>query len=381
MKTDKIPQNAALSSALPRGTLSEGGSVFVRVIKKMGGGAYLIALAGRQLRVSSDIPLAEHSMLRATVHLADGKIALVRQPENEAAAFSAQKIALDAGADGILSGAAAAYLKKLGLPSDELAASLLANLRELGLHFALSRMRQIYALAKRFTGREKRAAEIALALEQKGLPVDEQTVLAVMADGKGHAHSGQQNLPRKKSQNDEQEDDSADDWKGPVFEREAQCAFKEFFAGLLQETANAKDVKYGVTALFNHRPADRRKTDFTKTWIRLPFAFSYTQDGADGSGSGCVNILIKPDSKSLEKFSVTFSIEERRYAVAFSMNKNAVRSLKFSAPEQERGIDLAAALQKRFPRMEIERADGMSADGSSEFFFDTNFLYEVDGSA
>jgi len=333
------------------------------------------------LRVSSDIPLAENSTLRATVHLADGKIALVRQPENEAAAFSAQKIALDAGADGILSSAAAAYLKKLGLPPDELAASLLANLRELGLHFALSRMRQIYALSKRFTGREKRAAEIALALEQKGLPVDEQTVLALMADGQGHAHSGQQNHPQKKSQNDEQEDDSADDWKGAVFEREAQCAFKEFFAGLLRETANAKDVKYGVTALFNHRPADRRKTDFTKTWIRLPFAFSYTRDGADGSGSGCVNILIKPDSKSLEKLSVTFSIEERRYAVAFSMNKNAVRSLKFSAPEQERGIDLAAALQKRFPRMEIERADGMSADGSSEFFFDTNFLYEVDGSA
>lgn len=242
-------------------------------------------------------------------------------------------------------------------------------------------MRQIYALSKHFTGREKRAAEIALALEQKGLPVDEQTVLAVMADGKGHAHGGQQNQPQKKSQNDEQEDDSADDWKGAVFEREAQWAFKEFFSGLLRETANAKDVKYGVTALFNHHPADRRKTDFTKTWIRLPFAFSYARDGADGSGSGCVNILIKPDSKSLEKFSVTFSIEERRYVVAFSMNKNAVRSLKFSAPEQERGIDLAAALQKRFPRMEIERADGMSADGSSEFFFDTNFLYEVDGSA
>ena len=91
MKTDKIPQNAALSSALPRGTLSEGGSVFVRVIKNMGGGAYLVALAGRQLRVSSDIPLTENSTLRATVHLADGKIALVRQPENEAAVFSAQK--------------------------------------------------------------------------------------------------------------------------------------------------------------------------------------------------------------------------------------------------------------------------------------------------
>ncbi|MGP1458256.1 MAG: hypothetical protein ACTTKL_02970 [Treponema sp.] len=380
MKTEIIPQTAALSHSFPRGTFSGGGSVFVRVIKNLGGGAYLVSLAGKKFNVKSETPLAENSTLRASVKFDGGKILLVRQAETAAEVFSAQKIMLDAGADGVLSGAAAAYLKKLGLPPDSLPFSLLSHMQELGLRFDRALLRRIYALSKKFKGREKRAAEIALALEQKGLPADDNSILALMADDGGRARGGMPEQPYENSPNDEQKENPEDDRKCAGFERAALNAFKDFFTGLLRESADAKNVKYGFTALFNHRPADKRKSDFTQTWIRLPFSFSYTQGGMDGSGTGCVNILVKTDSKSLEKASVTFSVGERRYAAAFSIDARSVGKIKLSAPEQECSGTFAAAVQSRFPAADVEMITE-STDGGSEFFPAADFLYTADGSA
>ena len=380
MKTDDVVlQKIALSNSIPLRTFSEGSSVFVRVIKNLGGGNYFVSLGGNRLTVKSETPLEETSTSLAKIKISGGKIMLIRQALGSFAEVSAQKISANVSADGVLSGAAAAYLKKLGLTPDALSASMLSQMQELGLSFNLDFMKRIRLLAGKFRGREKRAAEIALALEQKGLVADKKSVLAIMDDsGSQDERSGMQNHRQKNFQSSAKDVPDTEGEESASFERLAIGVFGEFFAGLFNKTKDSGDIKYGHTALFNHFTACKSKTDFTKTWIRLPFEFSFTNGGKDCAGTGCVNLLIKPDSKSFEKAALTFVLGENRYAAAFYPNRKIVDKIKIYAKDKIFGVDFADAVQKRFPDAETELVKDDVLCGR-EFFPDGNLFYRVDG--
>lgn len=380
MKTDDVVlQKIALSNSIPLRTFSEGSSVFVRVIKNLGGGNYFVSLGGNRLTVKSETPLEETSTLLAKIKISGGKIMLIRQALGSFAEVSAQKISANVSADGVLSGAAAAYLKKLGLTPDALSASMLSQMQELGLSFNLDFMKRIRLLAGKFRGREKRAAEIALALEQKGLVADKKSVLAIMDDsGSQDERSGMQNHRQKNFQSSAKDVPDTEDEESASFERLAIGVFGEFFAGLFNKTKDSVDIKYGHTALFNHFTACKSKTDFTKTWIRLPFEFSFTNGGKDCAGTGCVNLLIKPDSKSLEKATFTFSLDKKCYAAVLYPNRNTVKQIKIYVQDKTDSADFADAVQNKFPDFEIELIE-YGASGGQEFFPDENIFYRVDG--
>ncbi|MFC2330108.1 MAG: hypothetical protein ACFNKL_03405 [Treponema sp.] len=380
MKTnDVVLQKAALTNFLSSKSFSEGGSVFVRVIKNLGGGNYFVSLGGSRLSVRSETPLEETSTLLAKIKISGEKIMLIRQPVGKFAEVSAQKISANVTADGALSGAAAAYLKRIGLTPDSLSVSMLSQMQELGLSFNIDFMNRIRLLAGKFRGREKRAAEIALALEQKGLVADEKSVLAIMDDsGSQDERSGMQNHRQKNFQSSAKDVPDTEDEESASFERLAIGVFGEFFAGLFNKTKDSGDIKYGHTALFNHFTACKSKTDFTKTWIRLPFEFSFTNSGRDCDGRGCVNLLIKTDSKSLEKAAFTFTLDKKQYAAVLYPNRNTVDKIKIYVQDKTYSADFADAVQNKFPNSEIELIE-YDASGGQEFFPDENIFYRVDG--
>ena len=380
MKTnDVVLQKADLTNSLYKESFSEGGSVFVRVIKNLGGGNYIVSLGGSRLSVRSETPLEENSSLLAKIKIFGEKIMLIRQPVGNFAEVSAQKISANVSADGVLSGAAAAYLKKLGLTPDALSSSMLSQMQELGLSFNLDFMKRIRLLAGKFRGREKRAAEIALALEQKGLVADKKSVLAIMDDsGSQDERSGMQNHRQKNFQSSAKDVPDTEDEESASFERLAIGVFGEFFAGLFNKTSDSKEIKYDAAAVFNHFAACKSKTDFIKTWIRLPFEFSFTNSGRDCEGRGCVNLLIKTDSKSLEKAAFTFTLDKKRYAAVLYPNRNTVKQIKIYVQDKTDSADFADVVQNKFPDFEIELIE-YGASGGQEFFPDENIFYRVDG--
>jgi len=154
---------------------------------------------------------------------------------------------------------------------------------------------------------------------------------------------------------------------------------KNFFAGLFNKTSYSKEIKYGAAALFNHFSACKSKTDFIKTWIHLPFEFSFTNSGRDCDGRGCVNLLIKTDSKSLEKAAFTFTLDKKQYAAVLYPNRNTVDKIKIYVQDKTYSADFADAVQNKFPNSEIELIE-YDASGGQEFFPDENIFYRVDGS-
>ncbi len=370
MKTNAaVLYKAALSHALSARTFSEGGTVFVRVLKNLGGGNYAVSIAGKKMTVKSDVPLAEKSSITAKIKTDGQKIILLRQP---AAADSGgiQTFSVPAAADAPLTGAAAAYLKKLGLLPDALSAFLLSRMQELALPFDAAFAKHTYALAKKFTGKEKAAAEIALALKQKGLPADEDAVRAVLGhfpDGGGDALNGE---PA-----DQTAAAAALDARIP-FEAAAQCAFTQFFDAVMSGAAQLDGVQCGRLTLFNHFGTGKGNAEGAGSWIRIPFAFSYTKDGAQDSGAGCVNLLIKPDAKAVEKLTAAFSLHEREYCFALLLQKGTAHKIKFYVTEEKAAGALTERLGTRFPTAHIERM----ACGS-EFYSDADAFCSVETSA
>lgn len=367
MKTNAaVLYKAALSHALSARTFSEGGTVFVRVLKNLGSGNYAVSIAGKKMTVKSDVPLTEKSSITAKIKTDGQKIILLRQP---AAADSGgiQTFSVPAASDAPLTGAAAAYLKKLGLLPDALSAFLLSRMQELALPFDAAFAKRTYALAKKFTGKEKAAAEIALALKQKGLPADEDAVRAVL----GHFPDG----GALNGDPAEQPAAAALDARIP-FEAAARSAFAQFFDAVMSGAAQLDGVQCGRLTLFNHFGTGKGNAEGVGSWIRIPFAFSYTKDGAQDSGAGCVNLLIKPDAKAVEKLTAAFSLHEREYRFALLLQKGAAHKIKFYVTEEKAAGTLAERLSARFPAAHIERM----ACGS-EFYSDADAFYSVETSA
>ncbi|MCI6983725.1 MAG: hypothetical protein MR917_05855, partial [Treponema porcinum] len=116
-----VVHSTALSNAVSQKSFGEGSSVFVRVLKNNGGNSYTVSFAGGRFAIRSEVPLAEGSSFRATIHLDGETVQLVRQADVSSSddAFRKMTVQFDA-AGNIQNPALAAYFKKLGLVPDSL---------------------------------------------------------------------------------------------------------------------------------------------------------------------------------------------------------------------------------------------------------------------
>ena len=76
-----VVHSTALSNAVSQKSFGEGSSVFVRVLKNNGGNSYTVSFGGGRFAIRSEVPLAEGSSFRATIHLDGETVRLVRQAD------------------------------------------------------------------------------------------------------------------------------------------------------------------------------------------------------------------------------------------------------------------------------------------------------------
>ena len=68
------------------------------------------------------------------------------------------------------------YLQNLGLVSDSISYKILQFIQQMGYSFNLKKIDDIRKLVLQFPGNEKKASEIAMYLEEKGLPVTKESI-------------------------------------------------------------------------------------------------------------------------------------------------------------------------------------------------------------
>ena len=152
------------------GSITEGSSVFVRVLAAEDGGRYTVSFAGRRFSVLSRQALGIGSAFRADVKVEKGQVLLVpRRLLPFSAAFPERGSAGDA--EGVRRFSSlhevggeklSAFLEQLGLPFDDVSFRSVQFFQENGIRFDGRLALKARAIAKRFKGREEDAAEIAL---------------------------------------------------------------------------------------------------------------------------------------------------------------------------------------------------------------------------
>src|SRR5574344_1627608 len=155
------------ASVQPSKVLRGGSSVFVRVISENGGGRYTVSFAGNRVDVQSQKKLVAGQTFTATVQMgADGKILLV--PSNDAASSESPAV--------LPGEALSSFLAAQGLATDASMVKIMQFLQQTGVKTDVTLMQKAQKIASRFPGNEKRAAEVAILLLEKGIEPDEALV-------------------------------------------------------------------------------------------------------------------------------------------------------------------------------------------------------------
>ncbi len=167
---------AGIEGAPPR--LRSGDVVRVEVLDASRPGRARIRLAGAVMFASDARLVSPGDTFLARVTVSNGSILLNPIPGDSADA---------AGNDGILA--------RLGLPETPVTAYLASFFRSINARLDPALLRSISAIAARFPGKEKRAAEAAAILAERGIEPDEETVARLISCLEGEDADGVDGAP------------------------------------------------------------------------------------------------------------------------------------------------------------------------------------------
>jgi len=192
-------QTASLPGMPNRHEIREGDVVSVRILSQTGQNSYIASFAGGRFSVMSEKPLVQGVIFSASVSFKGGT--LVLSPLIADAPFSNEQFVTTFSTalnpDGTLSDAELVrYFTSLNLPPDYITVSLFAAMQQLGMKFDERIFNDARRIALTFPRREKEAAQAALLLEQKGIPMGKDAVAAIIGeneksdkDSESHADS------------------------------------------------------------------------------------------------------------------------------------------------------------------------------------------------
>ena len=313
-----VVHSTALSNAVSQKSFGEGSSVFVRVLKNNGGNSYTVSFGGGRFAIRSEVPLAEGSSFRATIHLDGETVRLVRQSDVSSSdgAFRKMTVQFDA-AGNIQNPALAAYFKKLGLVPDSLSCTLFAQMKLLGVKFDAAAFSRARALSRHFKENEKNAASASLLFETKGIFAREEEIEAVFADDERSSGDNDGCGGGSSSGNRRGEKTFVSSANG--FGTGADVSviaenFKSFFYGLLNEEKNAVQNQPGILAVFNHTGFSAGNFDACRNWIRVPFEFDVPSCGKKGGGT--ITLLLDFQRKTVERCVLKFRDLQGEYVFA-----------------------------------------------------------------
>jgi len=176
-------QTASPSGMPNRHELREGDVVSVRILSQTGQNSYIASFAGGRFSVTSERAFAPGTVFSASVSLKDGT--LVLSPLIADAPFSNEHLVTTfstaLNSDGTLSDAELVrYFASLNLPPDYITAALFSTMQSLGMKFDEKIFNDARRIALSFPRREKEAAQAALVLEEKGIPMGKDAVAAIV---------------------------------------------------------------------------------------------------------------------------------------------------------------------------------------------------------
>lgn len=164
-------QTQNLTQGTYSSSLENGSRVFVRVLEDLGGGKYQVSFGGNRFNVSSKNVLLPGQSFKAQILLQKEAVTLIPENrENLAAESTVKNTSL-----------LEQELFSLGLGNDGITLKLLQFMQQSGLKIDKSIMNRAALLAKKFPGKEKKAAEIAALLLEKGIDGDENTIQALLS--------------------------------------------------------------------------------------------------------------------------------------------------------------------------------------------------------
>ncbi len=178
-----------LSSAI---SLRDGAFVFVRVLGEKSNGTYTVSFAGNRFAVHADKKLFPGDAFPARL-TTDGR-KLILMPDFSRLSNNSKNITNSSAfkIDELPEGDIVKYFTALGLVPDELSRRIVSFMQLTGIRLDADKAAFIREMAKKFPGHEQEAAEAAVILEEKGLPVTEENIskLMGMIVGCGSADSG-----------------------------------------------------------------------------------------------------------------------------------------------------------------------------------------------
>ncbi|MBC6720497.1 hypothetical protein [Treponema sp. Marseille-Q4130] len=400
-------QTASLSGMPNRHELREGDVVSVRILSQTGQNSYIASFAGGRFSVTSERPFVQGALFSASVSLKDGT--LVLSPLMDDAPFSNEHLVTTFSTalnpDGTLSDAELVrYFTSLNLPPDSVTAALFAAMQSLGMKFDERIFNDARRIALAFPRREKEAAEAALLLEQKGIPMGKDAVAAIVGeneksdkDSEGDAASQSGARAEKGEADGKRGIDTDRPLKALVSEVEAEV--RRFFCGMLsgKRAANgavqgktatidteASDAAYdvraeraleqresGVLTLFNHRGFSSGAG-----WIQIPFEISF--DGGAKTGSGVLRFFTDVRQKKAEKCTVTLDFGGQFYYFVIYLQKGRVLYAVQGTDSADESAALEKALEAAFggKSFSVERSDGSALSG----FYEKSRISVVRGS-
>ena len=255
-------QNLALVNDV-HSEVHEGDSVFVRVIAENSPQNYTVSFAGSRITVKSDIPLKQGDSFTAIIKTSrDGKILLI-PAEQDAPLQQFSRIE--------------SFLAAQGVSPDDSAVKLVALLQNLGVKINPKIISKASVISKKFPGKERKAAEIAAVLEEKGIPASEETVKRLLIELDFNSGGSKKNS----GNNSSQKDDSRK-------KENTKTITDKLYATPLPENE-------GLLAFFNHK-----KNSGPMQWLILPYEYNLNEKHAGGN----IRIQYNRELKTTEKICV-----------------------------------------------------------------------------
>jgi len=293
-------QTQNLTQGTYSSSLENGSRVFVRVLEDLGGGKYQVSFGGNRFNVSSKNVLLPGQSFKAQILLQKEAVTLIPENrENLAAESTVKNTSL-----------LEQELFSLGLGNDGITLKLLQFMQQSSLKIDKSIMNRAALLAKKFPGKEKKAAEIAALLLEKGIDGDEDTIQALLSlldfedRGDFSGNEGDKNNPAESTS----------------FEQ-------SFLARLFPEESsqNFKKNKPGLLTLVNQIKNGRHH------WCFLPF--TWQPDLMDSKNKdefrGILRILIDSDLNQTEKIEISVKINLKKYDFVLYYNAGKVKEVRF----------------------------------------------------
>ena len=163
MNSSRVENTSSLSivqnSQNSQSSLKTGDTVFVRVLSSESNSRYIVSFAGQRVSVESKKPLEIGSFFRAQVSTANNTVLLT--PVQIQVLTDSSQIS---------------FFQQLGLPVNDISLRLVQFFQSIGAKIDTDLSHKILLFSKKFKGKEKEVAEIALYLNEKGLEINEEII-------------------------------------------------------------------------------------------------------------------------------------------------------------------------------------------------------------